>query len=278
MKTTFKPFHIVAGIFALLLFSSVVTSHIEETTGQEVSPIVLSIGVVSIGAVSISFARIKKGEAAYASIVANIFDMTQLQIKDIIMAAIYSHYGWRQNGAGKWERGPNSRVDLPSLPEEARIIRNDLFQIQYLTPTETTFEFFNKAQDPSKEFFSNVLEATPNKEELNVFFGITAEHATGAGAADTPDILSFGAPAAGEDEVLNGLVSYEINNRKELVKQPWKEKFVNEDPIPNYFRFPKALVWEPGNGQVLTLKLAKAYAAATHKFAKFSLLGYKLTR
>jgi hypothetical protein len=279
---TFKPFVILAAVLSLFLLCCVISNHIQKTTGKQVNPIVL-VGIVALATVAMNFSKInakaKKGGYAFGVIGANIFDMTQLQIKTILHAAILQHFGWELNSAGQMvEVSPGSGREIPKFSDGSRIIRHDLFQIQYLTPTENNFKFFNVAQSPALPFNSNFVAAEPNDKDLHVFFGLVAELATGAAAGDGPSILAFGAAAAGDEEVINGLVTFEINKRKELEKQAWKQLFVNDDAIKNYLRFPKPIVWEPGSGQELELRLAAAYAAGTHKFAKLALVGYKLTR
>lgn len=258
----------VSVCFALLI-GSVVAEH------TNVNP-VYPAAVVFVVGIAASFARKEKG-VAYAATQADIFNPSQLQVKDIVMAAIYQHYGYTQNAAGQWTSGPAAR-QIPELLDKLRITRKDLHQIRYLTPTESVFEFFDKAQDPNAPFASNFKEASLQGNRMMVFFGITGELATGAAAADTPDILAFGTPGAGDEELINGLVSWDINKEKELDVVAFKSLFINDDAIKNFFRFPRIIIWEPSNDQKLTLRLSKAYAAAVHKFAKFSLIGFELGR
>lgn len=221
---------------------------------------------------------INKGSYAYAATQADLFNPSQLQVKSIVMNAIYAHYGWKKRD-GKWSKdGISTARPIPELLDKLRITRRDLHQVRYLTPTESTFKFFDKSQDPNKPFESNFREASLPANKMMIFFGIVGELATGAGAADTSDILAFGVAGAGDEEFTNGIVSYEINKEKEVDEVLLKSLFVNDDAIKNYFRFPRPIVWEPSNGQALELKLSKAYAAGTHKYGRFTLVGFELTR
>lgn len=228
------------------------------------------------GGVAASFVKKEKGVALLTT-QADIFNPSQLQVKEIVLAAIYQHYGYEQNAAGEWKPGPAAR-EIPELLDKLRLTRKDLHQIRYLTPTESSFDFFDKAQDPNAPFASNFKEASLTGNKMMVFFGVTGELATGAAAADTPDILAFGTPGAGDEELINGLVSYECNKQKELDTVAFKTLFINDDGIKNYFRFPRIIIWEPSNDQKLSIKLSKAYAAGVHKFAKFSLIAFELGR
>jgi hypothetical protein len=240
-----------------------------------VDPKATAIVVLAVGA-TLSFATGNLKGVAMLTTQANLFSDTQLQIKEIVKTAIYQHYGWL-NVNGQWVK-PNGARDIPELLDQLRITRKDFFQIRYLTPTESTFRFFDKAQDANKPFESNFKEASLTANKMFLVFGISGELATGAAATDTPDILAFGAPGAGDEETTNSLINWEINRQKEIEDVVFKSLFINDDAIKNFLRLPRIIVWEPSNSQILTLQLAKAYAAATHKFAKFTLHGLELSR
>lgn len=268
-----KTFLILFNICAALLIGTVVSSH------YDVNPVYPAAVVFAIG-LGASFTQKGKQGVAYGLTQANIFDPSQLQIKDIIAAAIYQHYGYTQNPGGNWvPKNSKSAREIPPLLDALRITRKDLFHVQYLTPTESVFNFFNAAQDAQKPFNSNFKEPSLPSNKMFIIAGIQAELATGAAAADTPDILDFKTPVAGTDEeVLNGLIFWQINTQKEIDGVPYKSLFINDDGIKNFLRLPRMIVWEPNNQMELQVRLCKAYAAATHKFAKISLLGYELTR
>lgn len=267
-----KTFLILFNICAALLIGTVVSAH------YDVNPVYPAAVVFALG-LGASFSQKAKQGVAYGLTQANIFDPSQLQIKDIIAAAIYQHYGYTQTPGGQWgPKNSKSARDIPPLLDALRITRKDIFHIQYLTPAvDQSKAFFTAAQ--SSEFFSNFKEASLPANKMFIIAGIQAELATGAAAADTPDILDFKTPVAGTDEeVLNGLVFWTINTQKEIDGVPYKSLFVNDDGIKNFLRLPRMVVWEPNNQMDFTVKLCKAYAAATHKFIKISLMGYELTR
>lgn len=265
MKTT----QLIFSLFFVCLLGVSIAS------AQNVDPKATAIVVLAVGT-ALSFATGKMKNVALFTTQANLFSDTQLQIKEIVKTAIYQHYGWQLIN-GNWTKVDGAR-DIPELLDQLRITRKDYFQIRYLTPTESTFRFFDKALDANKPFESNFKEASLTGNKMYLVFGISGELATGAAATDTPDILNFGAPAAGDEEVTNSLINWEINRQKELEDVAWKSLFVNDDAIKNFLRLPRIIVWEPNNGQILTHQLAKAYAAGTHKFAKFGLHGLELSR
>lgn len=206
---------------------------------------------------------------------ADIFNVTQLQQEDIVLTAIYKHYGWKNVG-GTWTRGKNGK-EIPDLLNKQRITRRDIYDTNYLTPLADTFKFFDRASGAKPAFYSNLREVSLQGNKMYVFFGIMFELATGAGAADAASALLFAQPTLVTDaQVINGQVSYKINTKQELDATPWKSLFVNDDAIKNYFRFPEPIVWEPGNLQEFELRLAAAYGATTYRYARVTVIGFEL--
>jgi hypothetical protein len=243
-------------MFALLIG----TIAVEKTN---INPVYPAAVVFAIG-LAVSFTRKieKNSSGAYLVKQADLFNPSQLQIKDIIKEGIRQHYGERE---------------VPKFLDKMRIVRKDLFHIQYLTPTIDAFSFFNGAQPAN--FFSNFKEASLTGNKMYVIGGIQAELATGAAAADTTDILDFKTPVAGTDEeVLNGFIFWKCNTIQELEYNLYKGLFLNDDGMKNFWRSPRLIVWEPQNQMEMQIRLCKAYAAGVHKFLKLSLMGYELTR
>lgn len=201
---------------------------------------------------------------SFSATQADIFNVTQLQKKDIVTQALRSHYG-------------NSR-ELPLIDDKLRIVKHDLYQTKYLTIGTDSFDFFNQTGDPNKPLEHNFDFATLPPNKLWVFFGIRAELATGASAADTSDILLFNSPTLVADApVLNSQVTFKINSKIEIDRNPFKELFVNDDAVKSYHRFEEPIAWEPGGQIQLTFKLAKAYGAAVFRYLRPTLVGIELT-
>src|SRR5689334_17329336 len=66
-------------------------------TGLLLAPVVLGIVVLGF----LFTIRKKDGSLAFATMQADLFNPTQLQIKSIVMNAIYAHYGWKKVD-GRW--------------------------------------------------------------------------------------------------------------------------------------------------------------------------------
>src|SRR5690349_16308096 len=110
MKThkTFKPFELLSGIFSLLLISFIVA------TFAGFSTIVVAAVMFVVASL---FVKTHKG-FAYGVLGASIADMSQLQIKQFITAAIMNHYGYVQISTGGWDKTKNSR-EVPAFTDEA---------------------------------------------------------------------------------------------------------------------------------------------------------------
>ena len=201
---------------------------------------------------------------SFATMQADIFNITQLQKKDIVKQAIKNHYG-------------DSR-EVPNIEDKLRLVRHDLYQTKYLTIGTDGFDFFNQQGDPNKPLEHNFDFPTLPPNKLWLFFGIRAEVATGAAATDTSDILLFNAPALVADApLLNSQVTFKINTKIEIDRNPFKELFINDDAIKSYHRFEEPIAWEPGGQIQLTFKLAKAYGAGVFRFLRPTLVGIELT-
>jgi hypothetical protein len=217
--------------------------------------------VVAFYVFTISFNGKRTEGMAALTTQADIFNVTQLQVKDIVQQAIAQHYGERS---------------VPEFLDKLIIRRKDLYAIKYLTPLQNTFKFFDTLL---AEFFTNVKEVSTGGRKMYVLFGIQFELATGAAANDAASALNFTTPVAGTDEeVLNGEFSFKINTKTRVENSLVKSAFVNDDAIKNYFRFPQPIVWEPSNQAEIELRLSAAYAAGVHKYGKFVLVGYELSQ
>jgi hypothetical protein len=207
---------------------------------------------------------------------ADLFNVTALQKKDIVLNAIYNHYSWEKDVNGEWIKGGNGR-DFPFLSDDMRIVRHDLYFNQYLTIGTQEFDFFLQ-QGAANSIESNFDFATLPPNKLFVLFGILSELATGASVADTSDILLFNVPTLAADApVLNSQITFKINAKEVITRNPYKSLFVNDDAMKGYHRFEQPIVWEPGGQIQLHLKLAKAYGAAVWRYKKFSLAALELT-
>lgn len=216
----------------------------------------VAAGVVAFYVFTVSFNGKRTEGMLSLTTQADIFNVTQLQIKDIVDQAIAQHF------SGK---------EMPKLINKQIIRRRDIFDILYLTPGATNFKFFTAA---NKGVFSNLTDVSLPNNKMYVFFGIVAETATGAAAGDQPAILNFVSTV--DEEVLNGKFTYKVNSKIRVEDTLYKTAFINDDAIKNYFRFPQPIVWEPSGQNELELALCAAIGAGVHKFQRMALLGVEL--
>lgn len=208
--------------------------------------------------------------------IVTLLNEQMLQIKMLVLAALMSHYGWEQNEAGQWKKGKAAReFRIPT--DTLRVKRADLFERKFCS-NDKIIELFTKGE-VNNEFVSNFKNSTLPQDKFYVIIGIQLQSASGAAAAGI-DTLNFGTIT--ENELLNGLIEYEINGKSELEREPIASKFINQDDVPNFFRFPKPLVWEPNQNMTLRLKLPAAFdtAAVTpeNKWIEAKLIGYMLEK
>jgi hypothetical protein len=218
----------------------------------------------------------KRAEGVMSAVTqADIFNTTQLQMREIVMAAIYKHYGWEIIN-GDWQKGATGK-EIPDLLNKQRITRRDIYDTNYLTIGQDTFKFFDRQAASKPAFYSNLREVSLQGNKMYIFFGLVFELATGASATDAASALLFTTPTLVADApVINGQASYRINTKQELDATPVKHLFVNDDAIKNYFRFPEPIVWEPGNTQEFELRLAAAYGATAFRYGRVIAVGFEL--
>lgn len=195
-----------------------------------------------------------------------------LQLRVLILAAIMQHYGWKRQGNEyvKGDKGRDFRVPTDTL----RIKRADLFERRYVGD-DREIELFTRGE-VNNPFVSNFKQSTLPAEKFYVIVGIQLRSANGAANA-TVDTLAF--DTITEAELLNGLIEFEINGANELDREPVDSKFINGDVVPNFFRFPKPIVWEPNQGMQLRIKLPASFDTATeNKWVEAKLVGYMLEK
>jgi hypothetical protein len=209
--------------------------------------------------------------------IVQLLTTASLELKQMIMAAIYMHYGWEQTPSGQFARGKNSRTFR--VPTEAlRIKRVDYFERVYLD-NQTHITLFDKGE-VSNTLRSNFRFATMPQDKFFVIVGVQLRSADGAG---TVDIATLNFDTVTELEVLNGLVNLSVNGEYEVEKEPVDSKFINGESLPNFFRLPEPVVWEPNESMKLELQLAKAFdsknaTTPVHKWAEVKLIGYLLEK
>lgn len=241
-------FRVLMALFILAAVSTVYPETVQYTPHV----IALSVGVYLVAQAS------KKREGVLnVATQADPFNVSQLQIKDIVLTAIRQHFGGRE---------------VPKILDKQIVRRRDIYQIQHLTVGESVFKFFTKLS--ASPFFSNLKEVSLASNKMYIFFGIVAETATGASAADAASALAFAASA--DEEILNGEIMYKVNTKTRIEGQPYKTAFINDDAVKNYLRFPQPIVWEPAGENELELRLAAAFGAGVFKYQKFTLVGYEL--
>lgn len=238
----------------------------------------VAFSILALYVFSVSFAGSNRPAGiASAATQADIFNITQLQKRNIVLGAIYNHYGWSQDANGNWDKG-NGR-EIPAIVSKLRLIRHDLYQTRYLTIGQDTFKFFDQAGEPNRPLEHNFLLSVLPPEKMWIFFGLVSELATGAGAGtDTSDALLFTQPSLVADApVLSSQVSFKMNGKTELDRNPYRALFINDDAYKGFHRFEEPIVWEPGGAIELEVKLAKAYAGTVYRYMRNTLIGIELT-
>lgn len=283
-----KPFINYASLFAkhganitfrlLMAFVLVLAASTQFAGLVQILPHVAAI-VLAIYVFTHSFtgkrAEVFKGLAGTTQV--DLFNPTQLQKKDIVISAIYNHYGWIRGNDNKWVKGKSAGRELPDISDDLRIVRHDLYANQTLTVGTQTFDFFLQ-QGPGGSIESNFDFATLPPNKMFIFFGIVAELATAASAVDTSDILLFLTPTLVADApVLNSQVTFKINAKETITRCPFKSLFVNDDAVKGFHRFETPIAWEPGGQIQLTVKLAKAYGAGVFRNLRITLPAIELT-
>jgi hypothetical protein len=199
-----------------------------------------------------------------------------LALPQLIFAAIFQHYGWKFEN-GRPIRGNNAREFR--VPVEAlKVRRVDYFERVYLD-NQTHITIFDKGE-VTNSLRSNFRFATMPQDKFFVIVGVQLRTADGAGTEDI-SALNFDTPT--ELEVLNGLINLSVNGEYEIEKEPVDSKFINGETIPNFFRLPEPVVWEPNESMKLELQLAKAFDSKNgttpiHKWAELKLIGYLLEK
>jgi hypothetical protein len=200
-----------------------------------------------------------------------------INLKRFILAALFLHFAWEQDEDGEWSRGRNGRPI--SVPKEAlNIKRVDYFERVYLGAKDT-IELFNKGE-VTDTFRSNFRHSTLPQDKFFVIVGIQLRSATAAPTANYGDVAF---DTVTENQLLNGLLDFEINGQKEVDRDPIESKFINGDAMPNFFRLPEPIVWEPNQNMTLRIKLPKAFDAnhatePVHKHIEAKLVGYLLEK
>lgn len=198
-----------------------------------------------------------------------------LELPQLIFAAIFQHYGWTfEDGRPvKGDSGREFRVPVEAL----KVKRVDYFDRAYLG-NQTHITLFNKGE-VNDTFRSNFRFATMPQDKFFVIVGIQLRSADGAAGASVADL---GFDTVTELELLNGLINLSVNGEYEVENEPVDSKFINGEVLPNFFRLPEALVWEPNESMKLELKLPAAFdpAAATPetKWVEAKLIGYLLEK
>ena len=202
-------------------------------------------------------------------------------MKEFVTASLMSHYGFEQDESGEWVSGPEAR-EIPKVLDSLRIKRKDYFHRLFIggdaaAAGERNHVFFDKAQDSKKPYDSNFREATLPGNKFFIAYGIQLESAVGAAAGtDAMSALDFGTVT--ENEILNGLIKFSVNNMDEISNDPIKSKFLNSDPVPNFLRLPRPIVWEPDEVLRVELDLAAAFLATIYVYANITLMGVLLEK
>lgn len=208
----------------------------------------------------------------------NIYDPTQLEIKDIVKDSIFLHYGWSKKN-NEWIKG-NGRA-IPKVLDALNIRREDFYIRKSIggdgaEAGERSHTFFDKGGDSKDIYSSNYLNANLPTDKFYIIYGISLKVATAKAATASISTMRF--EAATDPKIVNGFISWRVNQDSELNKMPVKTAFGNTDGIKNYFRLPKPVVLEPNEAQELTLNLSKSFGANEYKFADFTLHGIILER
>lgn len=198
--------------------------------------------------------------------IANIYDESQLQIEAIVRTALNQHYGEKPQ---------------PKIISTLRIKPKTLFHRKHIGGSagaagETRHDFFTVGQSADAPFASNFKNANNPGDQFFLIFGLQVLTAVGASAADAEDILDYSRPVDGE--VLNGLLSFDVNNEEIFEDLNIGPAFINDESIPGFFRLPKIAVWEPDNNMKMQLRLADAFAAATYRYCKIVQWGIELSK
>lgn len=207
-----------------------------------------------------------------ANEIANKLNEAQLYQNELILAAMYKHFGLQV------ERTTGNLIEIPGkstrkLPEFAGkevIIKEKNYYHKVFCNVAGPVNFFKVQQAGAITAAINLPYLVMPNNVCFVITGISVTEALNAVqvVGDAPQSLDMGAIVT--NQVENARLTMEINKKKVIEDEQLTHLVRNNDAIPNYYRFQDIKVVEPSAG----FEISVEFDTAAAKWLEVAVKGY----